>query len=184
MPIHTFNTLNQPGIFTSATEAFGINDVGQIVGQYSDLGGTHGFLLSGRTYTTLDDPLATGDTFAYGINATGQIAGGYSNATGSHGFLLSSGTYTTLDDPFVTHAHPLPTICHTFPFVLNDSGQIGGAYKNAGGYHGFFYVNRLYAPIDDPFATSGTLANGINAAGQIVGYYVNATGQHGFLLSG
>ena len=69
MPIHIFNTLHQPGVFTSGTEAFGINDVGQIVGQYSDLGGTHGFLLSGRTYTTLDDPLATGDTFAWGMNA-------------------------------------------------------------------------------------------------------------------
>jgi len=69
MPIHIFNTFNQLGVFTRGTEAFGITDVGPIVGQYSDLGGTHGFLLSGRTYTTLDDPLATGDTFAWGMNA-------------------------------------------------------------------------------------------------------------------
>src|SRR3989442_15638948 len=99
MPIHIFNTLDQPGIFTSATEAFGLNDTGQIVGQYSDLGGTHGFLLSGRTYTTLDDPSATGDTFAFGMNATGQIVGSYTNATGTHGFLLSVIDYTTLEDP-------------------------------------------------------------------------------------
>jgi probable HAF family extracellular repeat protein len=48
-------------------------------------------LLSGGTYTTLDDPLVTLGTLAYGINATGQIVGLYKNATGYHGFLLSGG---------------------------------------------------------------------------------------------
>ena len=68
MPIHIFNTFNQPGVFTSGTEAFGINDVGQIVGQYMphELGRKSRW---SRTYTTLDDPLATGDTFAWGMNA-------------------------------------------------------------------------------------------------------------------
>ncbi len=47
----------------------------------------HGFLLSGGSYTTLDDPLGTGDTFAFGINNADQIVGYYVNATGSHGFL-------------------------------------------------------------------------------------------------
>ncbi len=43
-----------------------------------------------------------------------------------------------------------------------------------------------YTTLDDPSATHGTLAFGINDAGQIVGYYVDSTGngQHGFLLSG
>jgi hypothetical protein len=48
VPIHIFNTLDQPGIFTSDTQAWDINDTGQIVGQYSDLGGTHGFLFDAR----------------------------------------------------------------------------------------------------------------------------------------
>jgi len=82
MPIHIFNTFNQPGVFTSGTEAFGINDVGQIVGQYSDLGGTHGFLLSGGIYTTLDDPLGTHGTVATGINNAGQIVGTYVDTNG------------------------------------------------------------------------------------------------------
>jgi hypothetical protein len=44
-----------------------------IVGYY---GG--GFLYSGGTYTTLNDPLATGtNTFAYGINNASQIVGYY-----------------------------------------------------------------------------------------------------------
>src|SRR5438034_1110321 len=108
MPIHIFNTFNQPGIFTSGTEAWGINDVGQIVGQYSNAGGTHGFLLINGTYTTLDDPLATNGTIAYGINDMGQIVGTYDNATGTHAFLYSGGVFTTMDDPVVnsdTFAH-------------------------------------------------------------------------------
>jgi probable HAF family extracellular repeat protein len=66
-------SLARPSFFLrgakSGTEAFGINDAGQIVGQYQDATGTHGFLLSGGISTTLDDPLATGGTFAQGISA-------------------------------------------------------------------------------------------------------------------
>jgi hypothetical protein len=36
----------------------------------------------------------------------------------------------------------------------------------------------VFAKLEDPFATMGTFAQGINAAGQIVGYYRNASGDH------
>jgi probable HAF family extracellular repeat protein len=120
MPIHIFNTFNDPLAFTGTTEGWGANDMDQIVGRYQDATGVHGFLESGGTYTTLDDPLATGGTVAFGINASGQIVGNYTNATGNHGFLLSGGAYTTLDDPLATAG--------TFPFGINASGQIVGNY--------------------------------------------------------
>jgi probable HAF family extracellular repeat protein len=41
------------------TFASGINSLGQIVGNYSNATGNHGFLLSGGQYITLDDPLAS-----------------------------------------------------------------------------------------------------------------------------
>ena len=41
-----------------------------------------------------------------------------------------------------------------------------------------------YTTLDDPLATNGTQAFGINAMGQIVGYYGNNSGNHGFVLSG
>jgi probable HAF family extracellular repeat protein len=41
-----------------------------------------------------------------------------------------------------------------------------------------------YTTLDDPAATLGTFASGINGSGQIVGQYQNASGLHGFLLSG
>jgi hypothetical protein len=38
-----------------------------------------------------------------------------------------------------------------------------------------------FTTLDDPFATNGTFAYGINGAGQIVGYYFDSGGRHGFL---
>ncbi len=98
-------TLNGP-LGINGTEAFGINDAGQIVGVYEDSSGTfHGFLYSGGTYITLNDPLGTGaTTYATGINDAGQIVGYYDDSSGAeHGFLYSDGTYTTLDDPLGTN---------------------------------------------------------------------------------
>ena len=59
MPVQTFTTLNDP-LATDGTLAHGINGSGQIVGQYANNNtGINGFLLSGGTYTTIADPLAT-----------------------------------------------------------------------------------------------------------------------------
>jgi hypothetical protein len=41
-PRYSFTTLDVPG--STFTEAWGINDSGQIVGSYEEIGGWHGFL--------------------------------------------------------------------------------------------------------------------------------------------
>jgi probable HAF family extracellular repeat protein len=41
----------------------------------------------------------------------------------------------------------------------------------------------IYTTLDDPSATHGTFATGINDLGQIVGYYQNSAGYHGFFYS-
>jgi hypothetical protein len=42
----------------------------------------------------------------------------------------------------------------------------------------------VFNTFDDPLATAGTQAVGINDMGQIVGLYGDGSGNHGFLLSG
>jgi probable HAF family extracellular repeat protein len=55
--------------------AFGINNSGQIIGQYhTNVGGVHGFLDTDGNITTIDVPGAI-HTFALGINTSGQIVG-------------------------------------------------------------------------------------------------------------
>src|SRR5262249_6007641 len=122
MPVYTHTTIDDP-LATSGTVAYGINDFGQIVGYYGGAAGFHGFLYSGGTYVTLDDPVGTATT-AYDINNLGQIVGSYFNNTGIHGFLYSGGTYITLDDPLAIGGGTTAT-------GINDSGQIVGYYVEA-----------------------------------------------------
>ena len=90
MPIQIFNTFDDPSGFTTngTTDAYGVNGTDQIVGDYHNGSGIHGFLESGGTYTTLDAPTATLGTFARGINDAGQIVGSYRDSK-NHGFLFN-----------------------------------------------------------------------------------------------
>jgi probable HAF family extracellular repeat protein len=172
-PTYIYTPIEPPGAVFS--HALGINNQGQIVGQYQDAGGRfHGFLLSGGNYTTLDVPNSGIYTnAANGINASGQIVGSFESGGGAHGYLLSGGTYTTLD---------VPGANATLANGINLSGQIVGAFSSA--QHGFLLSGGSYTPLDVPGA-SLTQAYGINNSGQVVGLYVTPdTKNHGFLLSG
>ncbi len=70
---YRFSTIDDPS-GSQGNFAFGINSSGAIVGRYTDANSvTHGFLLKGGQYTTLDDPYAVGGgTIATGINAQGH----------------------------------------------------------------------------------------------------------------
>jgi uncharacterized membrane protein len=82
----SYTTLNVPG--STFTEAWGINDAGQIVGKYGDAAGWHAFVLDQGSYTTIDPP---GGHYvsAHWINDAGQIVGDYRDASGYHGFLAT-----------------------------------------------------------------------------------------------
>ena len=120
---HEHGFLYSGGTFTTLalsadTLAYGINDAGQIVGDYFDGSASHGFLYSGGTFTTLDDPSGTG-TSAHGINAAGQIVGTYLDANGrNQGFLLdpNRGVFP----PYFNIEYP--SARETFAYGINDSG--------------------------------------------------------------
>src|ERR1700730_14403001 len=76
-----------PGAF--GTEPLGINDLGQILGQYAYNNREHGFLYSDRVFTTIDDPSAVGSTYARGMNDVGQIVGTYVAGNTLYAFLAT-----------------------------------------------------------------------------------------------
>jgi uncharacterized membrane protein len=66
-------TLDYPG--AASTKALGLNNMGQVVGEYVDsLGVTHGFVFDGVHYTSFDVPGSV-STVINGINDSGQIVG-------------------------------------------------------------------------------------------------------------
>jgi probable HAF family extracellular repeat protein len=195
LPSLSYSSLND-ALGTNGTVPFGINDSGEIVGNYVDSNSVlHGFLYSNGTYTTVTDPSARTDsgfqgfgTYAHSINGSGQIVGYYVDATtnGDRGFLYSggpNGTYTTLDDPSAEQGSGVGTVA----FGINDLGQIVGYYV---GYYpsvswkGFLYsggTNGTYTTLpDDPSAYTGggqgAAPLAINDLGQIVGYYIDSNG--------
>src|SRR5438128_12037669 len=96
-PNYAYAPLDVPGSFD--TEAFGINNAGQVVGQY---GNVHGFVLSGGAYSTINAPGPAGyyiGTILHSINDSGQIVGEYFidqagfERSPNTAFLLSNGRY-------------------------------------------------------------------------------------------
>src|SRR5213078_1635282 len=128
MPINIFTTIDDPSTNFN-TEAEGINGSGQIVGSFSNGRGTdfHGFVLSGGSFTTFDDPLSV-STQAFGINDTGQIVGSYED-TRSHAFFLSGTVFITIN--------PSSTTTRSEAHGINNAGQIVGNFSDAIGSHGF-----------------------------------------------
>ncbi|MGB9368449.1 MAG: cadherin-like domain-containing protein, partial [Xanthobacteraceae bacterium] len=110
----------------AGTQPFGINNTGQVVGQF----GPHGFLYSDGNFSLFDDPYASSTT-ARDINNNGLIVGFYQNQSLTHGFAYdqSSGTWTTID---------IPGAIATFVYGVNDSNQIVGSYTDVNNnVHGF-----------------------------------------------
>lgn len=169
---------------TTTTLATGINDSGQVVGNYSNCAtGSHGFIYNGSTWITLDDPDGVGSTYASGINNNGQVTGYYLDAAGMHGFIYSDGNYTILDEPNT----PLSSFGGTAATGINDSGQVAGYFGSAdtATWHGFIYNNGSYIQLDNPNAAPSTNAYGINNSGQVAGTFPDVMSlNHGFVYSG
>jgi autotransporter passenger strand-loop-strand repeat protein/probable HAF family extracellular repeat protein len=177
----TYTPLNDP-LAVGGTFVADNNNLGQIVGYYSDAAGvSHGFYFDGSSYTPLDFPFAVA-TFAQGINDVGQITGSYTDGSNvTHGFLYSHGVYFRLDDPLAVGFSQAEGI--------NNAGQITGSYTDANGTtHGYLYSNGTFTTLDDPLESPstgvdfGSFTYGINNLGQMVGGYVDSNRvTHGFV---
>jgi uncharacterized membrane protein len=176
-----FRPLQVPGV--TNTEALGSNTVGQIVGDYTDQGGTdHGFLYQSGHFTTVDNPFSSGPTTLYDINDAGVMVG----------------TWMSIGDPRLRGlAGPLgsmkavdfPGAYHTAVLGVNSGGDVVGYWiaPNAQwpAFHGFRPSKGSLISIDYPGALA-TVAFDINDNGDIAGWYYTDGGSitHGFIYSG
>ena len=134
----------------------------------------YGFLKSGDTYTSLNNPGAI-YTLAFGINDAGNVVGYYceSSYSNCNGFLKTGDTYTSLD---------LPGSFGT-AYDINDAGTIVGSYSDSGIGYGFLKTGDTYTSFDYP-GEHNTYAYDINDAGMVVGGSGSGANTFGFLMSG
>jgi probable HAF family extracellular repeat protein len=169
---YTYSNIEVPGaIYTAPT---GINDKGEVVGNYETSGKVYGFLLSNGSFTTISCPNQQTGTFAVGINDNGVVVGYYGRDYKNFGFVYVNGVCQNLDEFNGSTA---------YASGINNAGHIVGYYYvGTDVTHGFLLQNGAYTDISVPNSTS-TNAFGINATGDISGTYTDSSGgQHGFLL--
>jgi len=177
-PAQTYSFFTFAADGAALTTATGINNSGQIAGNFSDAAGWHAFIRTGSVYTAFEAPGAS-RTVAAGINNPGQITGNYTDAAGTHGFIRSADgkTFTTFD--VSTPQAP------TMPVAINDQGAVVGTVSGgSGGANGFLRTaDGAITAIRFPLANF-TSPRGITNAGEIAGTYINGgplENRHGFL---
>jgi probable HAF family extracellular repeat protein len=168
-----YTLLDFPGAIL--TEAVGINDNGQVVGDYRDSEGRfHGFFWDAGLFLTFDVPFPEAtSTGPNGINNVGQIVGFYFDNNVSetfpnghaHGFLYDNGVFSSFD---------VPGASVTVPTDINDHGQIVGVYGDSDSISpSFLLEDGHFTSIEAPFPhVVFTDVSGINNRGQIVGRYL------------
>jgi hypothetical protein len=160
------------------TEGRGINNLRTVVGDYATSdGNTHGFFLSGGTFTEYDIPGAL-STVVLGINDSGGFTGGFSDDDVIfQAFVSLGGTVTSFS---------VPGAGLTLAYQLNNSKKLAVGYyiDGSGILHGYYRDTNgaLHFPID-PSGSVGTVLFGDNDRNWVVGRYADASGvTHGLFF--
>ena len=174
--VYLVHTVDYPGQNIQGHWLTGVNNVGQIVGDYQDQNSiAHGFVYSAGTFSAPLTPAAA----VFAINDSGQIAGETSDSTGLHGVIFNGGTPSPPVD--------FPNSVSTEILGINNAGDIVGDYQLAGSSAPLAFrrsTGTFAGPLNVPGAAR-SLATGINNAGTVVGTFYDALGiTHGFVMSG
>ncbi len=175
-------SFDPPGSIT--TVALGINDAGTIVGWYWDAQYVyHGFTrdIAGNI-TSIDGPGAGSQKFqgtiAVSINNVGHVVG---NAFGTVNAAFDrdpQGNFSSIT---------VPTALQTYPFSINDAGEVAGSYNSTdGNAYGFLLDSSGNYSTFNP-GTAGhviTVSNQqVDSSGQVGGTYYQDGGTYGFFRS-
>jgi uncharacterized membrane protein len=130
-----------------ASSASAINDAGDIVGDYVDSSSvTHGFLLKGGKYKTLDPPGSLG-TVATGVDKKDNVVMYWVNSGGTYESSLYNGkTYKTINVPNETSsiATDINTAGDVTYQVIDSAGANHGALRHAGKYYVINYPKSAF----------------------------------------
>jgi uncharacterized protein (TIGR03437 family) len=172
----TYTTVDPPG--SNGATVNGLNNLGQMVGGYTDANGvSHGFVRSadGTTYRTFDAPGAVpGSTNITAINNVGQITGTFRNADSNSNRNFVSNSDGTSFTPF-----DLPDNGPGMsPYGINDAGDISGMDFAVSASIGKGFLRKAdgtltYFQMTGNSFDGGIRTFGLNNAGTIVGYFVS-----------
>ena len=172
-----FETIDVAG--ATMTHAWGINERGDIVGDYVVAGKIHGFLLSDGEYATIDVPEAN-QTRPWDINAHGEVGGEYQATVGGAwvGFTWRDEQFTSID---------VPDAIMSAVYSISERGDVIGHYTMPGTKMlGFRMSEGVFTYFDYPFtyfseypdgftgkpaAYGMSCAQGIGETGEVVGHY-------------
>jgi probable HAF family extracellular repeat protein len=187
------------------TDPFGINDAGQIVGEYETANGSiYGFQYSKGKFSNIVYPGSSG-TRPNAINDDGQIVGDFYSSSGGDGFLDSPNSTTKFaainscytsginGDSLVLVQEYISINCATgalYDPITNSTLPleavmygVNSSLVMVGGSEVFDYKTGTQISLSFPGAASGsTLAYGINDCNSIVGEY-NFSNSYGFLAT-
>ena len=161
------------------SEAYGINNIGQVVGSAAtDSGDSHAFLWENGVMQDLGSLTGDDDSEAWDVNNHGQVVG--CDWGDEHAFFWENGVMQDLG----TLGGGV-----SYAWGINDHGQVvGEAATSDEDSHAFLWHNGIMQDLNDliPPDSGWELwgATDINNAGQIVGSGMNPDGEvHGFLLT-
>lgn len=159
------------------SRAFGINNAGEVVGQFdSSSGNTHAFLYSNGAFSDLGT-LGGPSSAAFAINNSGVIVGA-SQSSQSNGGLVQAFAYT----PGIGMTNIIPPGYQGAALSVNDSGVVVGSYHSGNlPAMGFAYQNGTFTALPRivPNVVNANLSTpvpaAVNASGQIAGRLVDAS---------
>jgi probable HAF family extracellular repeat protein len=173
----SYSNFQIPG--AQMTQVLGINNAGNLSGNYTDKNGiTHGFVIVNGKLTNIDGASGNGAT-SYSLNNLNQVAGSYPANSFSNGFIYtpSTNTYTDIIVPTATAG--------TVAVSINDSGQVVGYFADNAGTHGFLFNGTTYQTFNMPgvIASFGVYINnkgliavqGLTATGDFVSSLYNGS---------
>ena len=167
--------------YSTATFAYGINNVGVFVGAFTGPGNVPFEATEAGSFTP--EPAIT---TLLGINDAGQTVGyEYNPATGyvqSYGYI--NGAFTFLSVPG-SRTGTVAQGGFTYVAGINNEDQVVGNYTAVNGQSDAFLDDGgVFTTLNGLGGIPGNaVVKGINNEGQIVGYYQDAVGVHGFIAT-